>query len=265
MRPLKALRHRTNPHGPQTDAYCSVDAAQKTFADFVAHKQQLALLQQQTLSSTLEQGRFHEAHALFPALQASIADLAPLEDALRVLASLSSTPVAREPVRTYHVNVLFMAALYPRLMTCEREFALSGAKLADNVYTLDTAVELEGEASAGHVSPTAESISGAQEAFWSTGQTIRALLHWHPGQGPSACSPSSIDLATQERIERAGFPAIGMIWTRDRLLRVFSALHPFAVQFVGKGMEIIDGDHHLYQLDEQVVANVSNTKLVIPA
>lgn len=68
---------------------------------------------------------------------------------------------------------------------------------------------------------------------------LLALLHSHPGSGPRANLPSSIDDRTQRLWER-GSRLVGGIWSRDGFLRWYSVAVPFRVELVGSHMEKID-------------------------
>lgn len=71
-------------------------------------------------------------------------------------------------------------------------------------------------------------------------------FHSHPGSGPNANHPSSVDTALQTKLERA-YECIGGIWSRTGHIRFFSIDRPFEIEIYGKGVE-----HHgqnLYKLE----------------
>jgi hypothetical protein len=81
-----------------------------------------------------------------------------------------------------------------------------------------------------------------------------AWIHNHPGTGQAATHPSSTDYAHQERLERAGYKAIGIILARGRdypkctLVRTFTHKLPYKIEIYGKGVEQINEE--LYRLHE---------------
>ena len=54
------------------------------------------------------------------------------------------------------------------------------------------------------------------------GNILHVMSHSHPGGGPSATFPSSIDLNYLRRVQRSGAQVIGLIVTRDGCVRAFS-------------------------------------------
>jgi hypothetical protein len=80
------------------------------------------------------------------------------------------------------------------------------------------------------------------------GGLLAGVFHIHPGSGPGANLPSSIDLHDQNRREKVGMKAIGGIFSRDGYIRFFSKNLKFSIRIIGKG--IIQHEQHLYQLKE---------------
>ncbi len=78
---------------------------------------------------------------------------------------------------------------------------------------------------------------------------ILALLHSHPGSGPDANFPSSIDDRTQRLWERTS-RLVGGIWSRDGYLRWYSVNVAFRIEVVGNYMEKID-DHQFHLVPEE--------------
>jgi hypothetical protein len=72
------------------------------------------------------------------------------------------------------------------------------------------------------------------------GHGLHAWFHNHLGTGAFATSASSIDISTQERLERGGYKAIGGIFSEDGYLRFFSTKNEFQVVIFGKGVTRID-------------------------
>jgi proteasome lid subunit RPN8/RPN11 len=80
------------------------------------------------------------------------------------------------------------------------------------------------------------------------GERILATLHSHPGKGAGATTPSSTDLSTQEGLEKLGYPAIGVVFSRNGFIRFYSRDLPFRVVVSGTGIEPVE--EHLFRLDE---------------
>lgn len=80
------------------------------------------------------------------------------------------------------------------------------------------------------------------------GHGLYAWLHNHLGTGAFATSPSPTDLATQVRLEKGGYRAIGGIFSEDGFLRFFSTKNEFKVVVFGKGVKRIDD--HLFKIEE---------------
>jgi hypothetical protein len=130
----------------------------------------------------------------------------------------------------------------------ERINLVSGAKKGDNLRTLDRM---------GRVALAQQSLVGATvdqldlmkclselDAF---GMQLHGMWHCHPGEGAGMTRPSGTDLATQERYERAGYPSIGGICTRDGWWRFF-AHHQFSLTVYGKG--VVQHEEHLFHVQK---------------
>ena len=97
------------------------------------------------------------------------------------------------------------------------------------------------------------------------GERLLAVLHSHPGHGAGATTPSSVDRSTQEGLEKMGYPAIGVIFSRDGFVRFFSVNRPFRVAVSGTGIE--RAGEHIYHLTDiapksflhRVVSHVSGS------
>jgi proteasome lid subunit RPN8/RPN11 len=84
-------------------------------------------------------------------------------------------------------------------------------------------------------------------ALSQSGHRLLAWMHSHPGVGANATCPSGTDLAHQARLERGGYPTIGLITSRDGYVRFFSKDLPFTVHITGGDVRRID--ERIYQLD----------------
>lgn len=74
------------------------------------------------------------------------------------------------------------------------------------------------------------------------GSVLCAYFHMHPGRGSGSTLPSPVDLTSQRRLEKGGYPVIGGIFSRDGYLRFFSDQNPFEVSISGKGVEHVGKD-----------------------
>ena len=73
-------------------------------------------------------------------------------------------------------------------------------------------------------------------------------VHTHSGHGEGAVFTSSIDMGTQRRLERGGYPTIGAVFSRDGFVLFFSDKLPFKMDVRGKGVTEIH--ENLYKLSE---------------
>ena len=76
---------------------------------------------------------------------------------------------------------------------------------------------------------------------------LLGYFHIHPGEGPGAIHPSSVDLKLQDTLERGGYQAIGAIFSRDGYLRFHAPSLP-NIEIFGKGVEKIN--ESLYHLSK---------------
>jgi len=163
--------------------------------------------------------------------------------------SQATTPTIPE----YVVNAKFLsdclAFLTSQPQGYERLHIVSGSRLSPTCRTLDymSKVALAAQSAIG---ATANDYSLRQallelDAF---GMALYGLFHSHPGAGASHTRPSSIDLETHERYERR-YPLVGCIFVRDGYLRFFRhGDEPFTITIYGKGVQTINGDEHVYKI-----------------
>ncbi|MDP2938508.1 MAG: hypothetical protein Q8O13_00265 [Candidatus Omnitrophota bacterium] len=76
---------------------------------------------------------------------------------------------------------------------------------------------------------------------------LLGYFHIHPGEGPGAIYPSSVDFKLQDILERGGYRAIGAIFSRDGYLRFHAPVLP-NIEIFGKGVEKIN--ESLYHLSK---------------
>lgn len=113
-------------------------------------------------------------------------------------------------------------------------------RLVDFEKSTRTAVGVSGTPSATH-----RTLIGLSEKA----HRLIAWCHSHPGRGAGATLPSGIDLDHQERLERGGYPTIGLIFSRDGYVRFFSHTTTFRLQVFGAGVRSIDERVYQLQLD----------------
>lgn len=128
------------------------------------------------------------------------------------------------------------------LVGVEHDGVLIPTRIIECDYTRRTAVR---------ATATREGVHKAMADTAEAGHRVFAIIHSHPGSGPEANHPSSIDLRTHELWEGIS-SVIGGIWSRDGYLRWFTSAKPFEVQVVGTQMERL-GDR-LWRLTDENVA-----------
>jgi proteasome lid subunit RPN8/RPN11 len=72
------------------------------------------------------------------------------------------------------------------------------------------------------------------------GERLLATFHSHPGKGAGATAPSGVDLSTQEGLEKLGYPAIGVVFSRNGFVRFYAANRDFRVVVSGSGIESVE-------------------------
>ena len=88
-------------------------------------------------------------------------------------------------------------------------------------------------------------INRALAGLDAAGELFLAMFHSHPGDDADATCPSEEDLRTQERLERADYPTIGAIVSRDGHVRFYGVNRRFRVAVSGDGYEEV-GDGLFY-------------------
>ena len=82
------------------------------------------------------------------------------------------------------------------------------------------------------------------------GHRLLAHFHSHPGRGPASTRPSGIDERFQRRLERAGYPVVSAIFSRDGFVRFWRTDDTVTVHVFGSGVE-----HHDAQTFRLVAAS----------
>jgi hypothetical protein len=156
-------------------------------------------------------------------------------------------------VPDYLTTPLFLSTCASYLLSItqqgkERINLVTGAKKGDNLRTLDRLgrVALSQQSLVGASADQLDLVNCLRELD-SFGMHLHGMFHCHPGNGPAMTRPSSTDLATQERYERAGYPCIGGICSRDLWFRFF-AHHPFTITVFGKG--VVQHEEHLFHIQK---------------
>jgi hypothetical protein len=98
-----------------------------------------------------------------------------------------------------------------------------------------------------YVEGTAQSSSDSLIEILEHGLQLHVIAHSHPGTGKTATNPSSIDIAYMKRIQDSGADVVGVIVTRDRHVRFFSAEKEFEVYVQGNGVNEVE--KNVFQID----------------
>ena len=163
-------------------------------------------------------------------------------EAFEVKLALKTSPT--EPKRAaprYLIEYKFLKRAFRKLTSdgSERMVLVTGPELDSGIFVLSRMIEPEtSRRSACGVEPDfGNMIDTLSEMEEEDGARLIACFHSHPGTGRSATGPSGIDIGTQERLERGGYPAVGAIFSRDGWVRFYSVDRKFRVEVTGKGGE----------------------------
>jgi proteasome lid subunit RPN8/RPN11 len=187
--------------------------------------------------------------------ECSLNPSAQLVERLRGLRSAVATlaegvdPVALPPL--YLVSSSFLREAYGFLTETEDESLVyaTGPEDGRRAFALTRLVTFDlTQASAVHAEPDPGSQLQALTELEENGERLLATFHSHPGKGAGATTPSSTDLATQEGLEKLGYPAIGVVFSRNGFIRFYSQNRPFRVVVSGTGIEPVE--ERLFRLDE---------------
>ncbi|MBS3788539.1 hypothetical protein KGY79_10145 [Candidatus Bipolaricaulota bacterium] len=159
----------------------------------------------------------------------------------------------------YLTDYKFLTDCYKYLTETQDEgFCLvTGPEMEEDVYALTRRIEPEmrrqgpagAEPDLGSLNRLLDKID---EGY---GAHLSGYFHSHPGTGSGSTGPSSIDLKTQERLERGGYPVIGCIFSRDGYLRFYSESRDFQLEVSGNGGEQIE--RRTFKLKKDKVHKVS--------
>lgn len=166
----------------------------------------------------------------------------------RGLTRLATAAAKGDGPKTYLVGVPFLRDVVRMLTRTRNEDLVYVTGLADpeGVYALTRVVRLDLDRGVAHATPIPKSAAHALLRLEEAGELLLATFHSQPGRGPRATEPSQLDLATQQRLERAEYPTIGAIVSRDGFIRFYSVDRPFRVAVSGTGYERVND--YLFQV-----------------
>jgi hypothetical protein len=185
----------------------------------------------------------------------SLFDVVELADeGLRLLGDEEPPVVTREhTVPEYLISTWFLADCQAYLCSHPENFEVlhfvSGVKIRDGQRTLDRMMRVGlSQQSTTHAVANQQDVQRALiECSERWGHALHGLFHRHPGRGALMTRPSSTDLATHERYERA-YPLVGGIFESSGFVRFFGH-RPFTIRLYGKGVE--QRDTHLFKIQHQ--------------
>jgi proteasome lid subunit RPN8/RPN11 len=178
-----------------------------------------------------------------PAVSDAYARVIELRELRRATQRLSE--VEPETVNTYLMRTSFLEEAFRILTRTPHEHLVyaTGAEDGDRVFSVSQLVhfDLESQSMVG-AAPEPASQAKALLSLEETRERLLATLHSHPGTGPGATDPSSVDLSTQRNLEKAGCPAIGLVFSRDGYVRFYAVERRFRVSISGAGCERVERD-----------------------
>jgi hypothetical protein len=213
----------------------------------------------QTLSEDLRQGEAGNLAAIWELLPFYVDIVATADTATRLTDGPSQRPceglLPATPDYHYTISSRFLDRCYRFLMGDvqgrERLHLVTGIRLGDNAYTLDTLEKVTlSHQSIGSAKADQRALNRALIDLDTFGHYLIGLFHRHPGAGVSATHPSDIDLDTHKRLENGGYPVIGCIFVQDGHLRFFRSTNQhFGIKLYGKGVEQVPGgETHVYKI-----------------
>lgn len=167
----------------------------------------------------------------------------------RALNTLSPHLNKDRSIPLYLMSARFLRQAFEALTKTQDEdlVCVTGPEHETNVFALTHLVTFElAKKSVAYAAPEPSSLLDALVRLDEDGERLLATFHSHPGCGVGATHPSGVDLATQRRLEKAGYPAIGVIFSRDGFVRFYSEDRPFQLAVSGNGGEQVE--KYVYRL-----------------
>lgn len=180
------------------------------------------------------QGQFDDALSLTQVFICQLATILGLEIPKPVL--------SKDGEITYRVGSWFLNDCHKFLTQKEPEWMhyVTGLNVS-GVRTLDRMVAFKLEKqSAGYVKGDEEATRDALWDLTEFGHALHGVFHSHRMRGLP--TPSGIDIAHQERLERGRYPVVSAIFSEDGYIRFFTLKQPFNVEIYGKGVDEV-GEH----------------------
>jgi proteasome lid subunit RPN8/RPN11 len=158
-----------------------------------------------------------------------------------------------EAVPTFVVSSLFLHECFNALTADDKEqfFFVTGPEV-NGTFVLDQRYTLE------HISRTEAGVVADPKSthrvlakLEAAGHLLLGHFHSHPGYGLESTGPSGTDLKFQAALERAGYPTVAAIFSRDGYIRFFRADNrEFEIDIHGKGVEHVESTiYRLTSLD----------------
>ncbi len=145
----------------------------------------------------------------------------------------------KDPVFLVGSEILYRA--FRKLCSISTESILyAGGNCYNNYYTIERLIDLKLDKSEiGYASANDSFVSKSLIELEKYGSQLSCYFHAHPGNGINSNIPSSIDISNQERLERGGYNTIGVIFSRDGFLRIFSDKLKYRISISGKGVDCV--------------------------
>jgi len=180
-----------------------------------------------------------------------------LADLLRIVTAaggeLRPEPVpvpATDASRRIVIPAELLYQAHQSLFPAER-MLVAAARTSEGVRTLTAVFDVTGKAQSAHVQADPEKLARALIAMGSTDSYLLAWLHSHPGRGPSATVPSSIDQAQQQDWIRDYSPdLLGLILVEDGYVRLWGqAVDENRIEVTIRGTGIKETEErHVYRM-----------------
>jgi hypothetical protein len=199
----------------------------------------------ENLSATLEELRERvwqtDGSEMSDEIHNRLKKLRKIRSALSVLKSRSRNEDARK--FTYLISASFLKSAYRALTKTRNEDLVyaTGPDDGERLCALTRMVTFDlAQQSVACAVPESTSQLRALLQLDENEERLLATLHSHPGTGPEQADPSGTDLSTQRGLERNGYPAIGVVFSRDGFARFYSVSRPFRVIVSGAGVKQVN-------------------------